>query len=182
MGQPTPHPPALLVVGVTSRHTGALDWAQSRAEDVWGPIVLASPRFDFGETDYYRATMGDELKKMFVVMSPQFDPAGLAEVKLATNEWERAYATLAKHVEPRPLNLDPGYLTRAKLVLASTKDHAHRVYLGKGIYAEVTLYYAHRAWQAREWTYPDYRRPDFQAFFSAAREVVGSRPAGGHES
>jgi hypothetical protein len=68
------------------------------------------------------------------------------------------------------LNLDPGYLTAAKLVLASTKDHAHRLYLGQGIYGEVTLSYRQGHWQHREWTYPDYRRADFQDFFLRLRD------------
>ena len=83
---------------------------------------------------------------------------------------EAAYAKLQRHPEPRPLNLDPGYLTSAKLVLASTKDHAHRIYLSRGIYAEVTLHYQDRGWQHHEWTFPDYRRADYQEFFTHARD------------
>jgi hypothetical protein len=94
----------------------------------------------------------------------------LASVKCRTNELEAEYAALGLHPEPRPLNLDPGYITSAKLVLASTKDHAHRIYLGEGIYAELTLSYRRRAWQPMEWTYPDYRRDDYQRFFAACRE------------
>ena len=71
-----------------------------------------------------------------------------------------------------PLNLDPGYVTLAKLVLASTKDHAHRIYLADCIYAEVTLSYRGGAWQPFEWTYPDYRRADFHVFFTRCRELL----------
>ena len=70
----------------------------------------------------------------------------------------------------RPLNLDPGYLTEAKLVLASTKDHAHRIYLSQGIYAEVTLSYRRGRWRHHDWTYPDYQRGDYQAFFDQCRD------------
>jgi hypothetical protein len=70
------------------------------------------------------------------------------------------------------LNLDPGYITQAKLVLASTKDHAHRIYLADGIFAEVTLSYKHRRWQPHEWTFPDYRRDDYQAFFTQCRDYL----------
>jgi hypothetical protein len=63
-------------------------------------------------------------------------------------------------------------MTPAKLVLASTKDHAHRIYLSQGIYAEVTLFYRDREWQAREWTFPDYRRADYHAFFDACRNYL----------
>ena len=100
-----------------------------------------SDAFDFTETDYYTATMGTGLKKQFVAFERLIDPAALADIKRQTNAWEAEYAALGRHAEPRPLNLDPGYITPAKLVLASTKDHAHRLYLRDGIYAEVTLAY-----------------------------------------
>jgi hypothetical protein len=73
------------------------------------------------------------------------------------------------------LNLDPGYLTAAKLVLASTKDHAHRIYLRGGVYAEVTLNFRAGQWQMLPWTYPDYRRDDYQSFFTTCRELLMRR-------
>jgi hypothetical protein len=159
-------------MAVTSRHAAALAWAIERFETEWGPLAAASDPFEFTETDYYQATMGRDLKKQFLACSRPFDPAELIDRKLQTNDWEAAYASMAKHMESRPLNLDPGYLTKAKLVLASTKDHSHRLYLGRGIYAEVTLYYKSGRWQHREWTYPDYRRADFQAFFTRLRDEL----------
>jgi hypothetical protein len=129
-----------------------------------------SEPFDFTETDYYAATMGSGLKKQFFAFERLVDPGSLADIKCQTNLWEAEYAALGRHVEPRPLNLDPGYITPAKLVLASTKDHAHRLYLRDGIYAEVTLAYRAKRWQPLEWTYPDFRRDDFQQFFTACRE------------
>ncbi len=75
------------------------------------------------------------------------------------------------------MNIDPGYITTAKLVLASTKDHAHRIYLERGIYAEITLMYRHRAWESHEWTFPDYRRADYQEFFNGARTYLKSQIA-----
>jgi hypothetical protein len=170
MGQVEPPSPALLLLAAFSRYETALAWARRRAEAAWGPVATASEVLEFSDTDYYEPTMGRGLQKVFLLFAAPFDPGNLAEVKLQTNQWEAQYATAHDHPEPRPLNLDPGYLTLGKLVLASTKDHAHRVYLGRGVYAEVTLYYKHRRWQAREWTYPDYRREDYQRFFSACRE------------
>lgn len=175
MGDVTSPAPTLLLLAVSSRYAEALDWTERRANGGWGRIALASPAFEFRETDYYRATMGDDLLKQFLIFEPTFDPGRLAEIKLQSNDWEAEYATLSRHPEPRPLNLDPGYLTLAKLVLASTKDHAHRIYLGRGIYAEITLGYRHGAWRPREWTYPDYQRADFQAFFDRARGLLAAR-------
>ena len=185
MGQPSSHSPVLLLLAAFSRHEAALDWARQRAVEAWGPIALESPRFDFAETHYYDATMGPGLKKVFFAFQRPLDPAELVEIKLETNRWEEEYA--AAHwlsqchpTEPRPLNLDPGYLTLAKLVLASTKDFAHRIYLSRGIYAEMTLQYKHHRWQHHEYTFPDYRRADYQEFFSECREMLkGMKGEGG---
>ena len=175
MAQPTPPCPALLLLAAFSRHEAALDWARDRAVEHWGPLAMTSPAFDFGETDYYEPTMGTPLRKIFFAFERPIDPAELAEIKLATNRLEEAYAEAADHAEPRPLNLDPGYITLGKLVLASTKDYAHRIYLSRGIYAEITLYWRHGRWQPHEWTFADYRRDDYQQFFSRCRELLHQR-------
>jgi Domain of unknown function (DUF4416) len=169
MGEVHQSSPALLLIAVVSRHDAAFRWARERATQQHGPVALASDAFDFTETDYYAATMGANLKKQFLAFERTIDPAALAEIKRHTNEWEAEYAALAGHAEPRPLNLDPGYITPAKLVLASTKDHAHRIYLRDGIHAEVTLNFRHRRWQPLDWTYPDYRREDYHRFFCDCR-------------
>jgi len=162
--------PVMLMLAASSRYAEALEWARQRCTEQYGPIALVSEVFDFTETDYYAATMGADLKKQFLAFEWLIDPAVLAAIKRQANEWEAEYAELGRHPEPRPLNLDPGYITPAKLVLASTKDHAHRIYLREGIFAEVTLAYRQRRWQPHEWTYPDYRRDDYQAFFTQCRE------------
>jgi Domain of unknown function (DUF4416) len=159
----------LLLIAVSSRHEEALAWAEKCSTEQLGPLRLKSVAFDFTETDYYTSTMGSGLKKQFLAFERLIDPGELAAIKCRTNHWEAEYAGLGRQDEPRPLNLDPGYLTLAKLVLASTKDHAHRIYLGQGIYAEFTLQFRRGGWQACEWTYPDYRRGDYQEFFSRCR-------------
>jgi hypothetical protein len=175
MGQPTPHSPALLLLAAFSRYDAALAWARDRAASAWGPVDMESPAFEFNETHYYDATMGPGLRKLFFTFAAPFDPERLVDVKLQTNQWEEDYAKKAGRAEPRPLNLDPGYLTLGKLVLGTTKDFAHRVYLGRGIYAEVTLYYKHGRWQHHEYTFADYRRADYQQFFSQCREALHRR-------
>jgi hypothetical protein len=173
MGAVSLHTPVLLIVAAFSRYDEALDWARQRIAGAWSPIGLESPRFNFQETDYYEPSMGPGLKKTFFAGREPIDPARLPELKLTANAWELEYAQLGRHSEPRPLNLDPGYLTLAKLVLASTKDHAHRIYLRDGIYAEVTLHFQGGRWQHRPWTFPDYRREDYQQFFTDCRLRLG---------
>lgn len=175
MGAPTVSEPALRLMAAFSRHTAALDWARATAEAAWGPVAIASPAFNFCETDYYQETMGAGLLKTFFVFAELCDPAELAANKLQSNQWEAEYAERGDSGTSRPLNLDPGYITSAKLVLASTKDHAHRIYLSRGIYAEVTLHYRDRRWQHHPWTFPDYRRADYQQFFLEARDYLRRR-------
>ena len=169
--------PVLRVMAAFSRHDDALDWAKAQATSIWGPVALASPAFDFQETKYYDATMGTGIKKCFWAFEQLMDPAELPDSKRTTNDWEAQFANLGWHAEPRPLNLDPGYLTLAKLVLASTKDHAHRIYLSQGIFAEVTLFYKNHSWQHRDWTFPDYRRADYQTYFLDCRDFYRLRMA-----
>jgi hypothetical protein len=169
--------PVLLIIAASSRHDAAMSWFRDRVVSRHGPIALTSEAFAFTETDYYTSTMGAGLQKQFVALQRLIDAGALAPIKCETNLWEAEYAALKLHAESRPLNLDPGYITPAKLVLASTKDHAHRIYLGDGIYAEVTLTYRARQWRAMEWTYPDYRRADYQRFFTHCREWLNCEAA-----
>ncbi|MCE9528514.1 MAG: DUF4416 family protein, partial [Planctomycetales bacterium] len=149
MGQIVSHRPVLLICAAFSRYPAALDWGKQQAEQAWGPIALASDLFDHQETRYYDASMGTDLKKTFWAFEWLIDPANLPGLKLQTNTLEDFYKQVMDHPEPRPLNLDPGYLTEAKLVLASTKDRDHRIYLRDGIYAEGTLYFHQGAWKTR---------------------------------
>ena len=170
MGECTPHAPVLPLLVAFSRYAEALDWARQQATAAWGPVALSSPTFDFAETNYYGRSMGAELRLELWAFARLMPPEQLVDRKLQTNDWEAAYGHKGGHAETRPLNLDPGYLTPAKFVLASTKDHAHRLYLDRGIHAEVTLYYMGGQWQAREWTYLNYRRADYQQFLAKCRD------------
>ena len=172
MGEIKPHPEVLLLLAVCSRYDQGFQWARQTAEQAWGPIALESIEFSFDQTDYYLASMGPDLRKQFLVFDRLRDPAELVAIKHQTNAWEQTYQQNQEHPELRPLNLDPGYLTEAKLVLATTKDRDHRLYLDQGIYAETTLCYSHGSWQTRPWTYPDYQSSEYQEFFSQCRVLL----------
>ncbi|WP_425616954.1 DUF4416 family protein [Anatilimnocola sp. NA78] len=175
MGDVIGQRPVLMIAAAFSRHQAALAWARERFAAAWGPIVLESSCFEHRETAYYEASMGADLQKMFLASETLIDPGALPELKLQANRWEEEYRALGHHAEARPLNIDPGYLTEAKLVLASTKDRDHRIYLSQGIFAEVTLHFARGNWQARPWTYPDYQRADYHAFFTCCRDYLRGR-------
>ncbi len=170
MGSIHEHAPVLLFLAVFSRHDEAHRWARQRASEVWGPIALESEPFQFTETRFYEKSMGTQLTKVLIAFRDLFDPSDLPDLKHETNRWEQLYAQQSPDPEPRPLNLDPGYVTEAKLVLATTKDRDHRIYLSRGVFAENTLFYSGGGWQIRPWTYPNYQRPDYHQFLSRCRD------------
>lgn len=138
-----------------------------------GPIDIESEIWPFTQTEYYRDEMGPDLKRQFVSFARWIRPDQLAEIKVETNAMEEQITRECALLDvPRPVNLDPGYVDLGKLVLATTKDRAHRIYLQQGIYAEVTLTYVNHAWQAVDWTYPDFRETRYHAFFSRVRDCL----------
>jgi len=134
--------------------------------EVLGAVDDQTPIFDFSFTDYYEEEMGGGLKKMFLSFAKCVHPGNLAKIKKKTNEIEDLWSVEGK----RSINLDPGYLSGAKLVLASTKDFAHRIYLSGGIYGDVQLQYRHNHFQPSHWTYPDYQTDLALSFFYRVRE------------
>jgi hypothetical protein len=172
MGKIVPPKEVLRIAAVTAGSLELFDWCCERLADRWGPIELRSPLFSFEQTAYYAEEMGAPLQKQLLAFARLADPAGLATWKLESNALEERCAGEYHGSVARPVNIDPGYLTEAKLVLATTKDRDHRIYLHSGIYAEITLYYQERRWQASRWTYADYQQAEYHDFFSRSRELL----------
>jgi hypothetical protein len=179
MAEPRTPSPALLVVAAFSRHGQALAWARTRLEEAFGPVGLAGEPYDFHQTKYYEPAMGRGLRKQLLAFKNLVAPDCLPDVKHRTNALEAELAAAGTFPEPRPLNLDPGLLTLGKFLLATTKDQAHRVYLGRGIFAEVTLRFHDGAFESWPWTYADYREPHVLAFLGQARDFYRGRLAEG---
>lgn len=177
MGIAKQHPLCIQFIAAFSRYESALEWLWDRVAVQLSPIALISSAFPFTESSYYRASMGDQLKKQFAILSNWYDPAKLATHKLMSHDWESDVAECIPFDVERPLNIDPGYMSMTKLVLASTKNREHRVYLRDGIYAEVTLAFRDQQWQHLPWTYPDYQRQDFRVFFHEARKHLAKEIA-----
>lgn len=171
MGRPRPAEPVKLICGMLSGDADLLRRARQLLVRRFGPVDLETPVWPFTQTDYYREEMGPNLLRQLISFERVIQPDAIAVAKLETNEIEERVAEDMLDPEiPRPLNLDPGYVDLGKLVLATTKDRAHRIYLSGGIYAETTLHYAHDDWQIFPWTYPDYREAKYHAFLTAVRQ------------
>lgn len=161
--------PVVRFCAVITRHQTARLWAVNCLSQAWGKPDIVSPPIPFEAGGFYTPTMGGELQKTLIAFEGFQDPAMLADWKLQTNRWEAEYAATGIHPEPRPINLDVGYMTQAKLVLATTKDRDHRIYLRDGMFAEVTLSYVGKSWQHHRWSYPSYRTDEVAVFANEVR-------------
>lgn len=135
-------------------------------QNQYGDVEFSHGPVPFSFTEYYRDEMGENLQKRYVTFRRPIQRDELAGIKVFTNGMEER--SLSSDGSRR-VNIDPGYVTRDKLVLASTKDFYHRIYLSQGIFAEVTLHYRKGAFRFFSWTYPDYMTPEFFAFLEKAR-------------
>jgi hypothetical protein len=167
MGLAEEHRPVKLIVGMFAAEERLFDAACAELVESHGPVDHASPVWPFDFTTYYAEEFGEGLLRQFLSFQQLVDPTRLPEVKLHTNDLEQQFAAEGR----RQINLDPGYIDLSKLVLATTKNHQHRIYLGQGIYGEVTLRFTRKSFRPWEWTYSDYRTDDYIRFFNEVRQT-----------
>lgn len=156
------------VCAVTFAKEVDLDSVTLQLEKIFGPIETSSKIYSFNYTNYYTKEMGIGLKKFFTSFVNLQNPDFLAGIKVKTNKIEEFYAIDGR----RRINLDPGYLTSAKLIIASAKDFAHRIYIGKGIYGDLQLQYRHGEFWPESWTFPDYKTKIVTDFFKGIRKKI----------
>ncbi|MCL2260305.1 MAG: DUF4416 family protein [Fibromonadales bacterium] len=161
-----------LIVGILSTNEQFADEAKQKLIGRFGPIDLEMPPIPFTYTDYYKDELGDKPLRSFLSFEERIDREALAEIKMETNEMETIWN--------RKVNLDPGYMTLGQFFLATTKDQRHRVYLGRGIFAEVTLYFENGHFHPFDWTYPDYKSDAYIEFLEKARERFAYHLTAGH--
>ena len=173
MGRIKPVEEARLFTALLSREEGLIHAARERLSLSFGPVDFASEISPWAYTRYYEKEMGTDLKRQFLFFERPILPDALSNIKNMTNDLEADFRTNADAaMSGRPVNIDPGYLTLAKVVLASTKDYYHRIYIGSGIYAEVTLYYRGKSYQPLPHTYPDYGSRESIDMFNRVRKEV----------
>ena len=162
--------PAKLIVGVIAGETPVFEKTEAALISLYGPADLRSALFKFDATDYYEEEMGPNLRRLFLGFSNLVPPEELAAIKTRTNVLEeeigRGHPALR-----RAVNIDPGIMTAAALFMGTAKDFAHRVPLTQGIYAHLELLFRKNEVRCLDWTYPDFRRPEYGAFFLGVRKV-----------
>jgi len=161
--------PVQLVAGLIVHPSERFDRVRAALTGLWGPVGLESPVWPFDFTDYYAAEMGTGLLRQFLAFERLFPVDGLHRAKLASNEIETRLSVGSPAGVRRAVNIDPGYLCHSKLVLFTTKDFSHRIYVADGIFAEITLVWSGSEFAVHPWTFPDYRTVEYRNFFAAVR-------------
>jgi hypothetical protein len=169
--------PAFLFFGVFGGDPALIDEVGRLVERRFGPLHPrgVSSLFPFPETRTYAPQMGRDLTRRFYVLARPWPQEGLAPVKLAAMEMEEEIRIAGRSPAARPVNIDPGLINDSRIILASTKDQAHRLYRGGGIWEEITLIYRHGAYHPLPWTYRDFLNPGYHRFFEAFRDELLGR-------
>ena len=139
----------------------------ARLNQEFGKIDFQSDTLDFIYTHYYDAEMGAPIKRFFVSVEEPMSPDTLASIKLRSNRMEDEFREEGK----RRVNLDPGFLSLSRLVLATTKEGSHRIALNSGIYGEVTLLFEKGEFRPLPWTYPDFRSDAYRFILKTIRGI-----------
>jgi len=161
--------PVKLIIGILAANHNCLHTAADSLSDKFGKVDFSSEVWPFDQTDYYKEQTGTRILRQFVSIKRLIEPGLLAKIKHQTNKLEQKLAKKLALPLTRPVNLDPGIIEPSKLVLATTKNYSHRIYIGKQMYAEVTLIFDKGHWRPQAYTYPDYRQQCYFDFFDKVR-------------
>jgi len=157
--------PAKLVVGIFLKEKNLIGPLAADLIATFGPVDVISAWFPFDYTTYYASEMGKPLFRRMFAFKRLIKQNGLAQIKITTNSFELKYEKNSN----RQINIDPGYMVPSRFVLATGKDFAHRIYIGKGIYADLTFIYKRNTFQKLPWTYPDYADNKMVAYLKRVR-------------
>jgi len=166
MSDPSEAEDVKLISSLFSHNKQLIDTVIGELEGPFGPADWLSPELFFDRTKYYVKEMGWPLHRRFISFRNLIRPEDIVEIKLATNRVETKYITDGK----RLINIDPGYVSLERLILATGKNYTHRVYLSKGIYADLSLVFHRKSFRSLEWTYRDYADPVIIGYFNDLRE------------
>lgn len=171
MGRLQKSGPVKLIVSVFSQRTSLIETAEKILSNKFGPIDFSSQVLNFNHTKYYEKEFGRDLKRKFISFKKLIRPEELWKIKVLTNRLEEKFIKDNK----RQINIDPGYISLANLILASTKNFSHRIYIKKCIYQEVTLIFKDKTFLALAWTYPDYQSKECIDIFNQIRNALSSQ-------
>ena len=156
-----------LITSIFSSSMDILEKAERNLSEAFGNFDFKSILFFFDKTRYYEKEMGWPLYRFFYAFKSLIDPGDLPDIKIKTNDIESTYMGNTG----RKINIDPGYISPERLVLATGKNFTHRIYLAKGIYADLTLIFQKGKFLPLPWTFPDYASVELREMFAYLRKL-----------
>jgi hypothetical protein len=165
MSLPQAPKPAKLVIGLIMKDRELFEPLAVELSAGFGSVDMVSSWMPFDYTSYYETEMGTPLFRRLLTYKKLINQDELPEIKLATNRLEQSVTQSGR----RRVNIDPGYLLYERFVLASGKNFSHRIYIGSGIYADLTLIYQRGGFEKLPWTYPDYADQPMLEFLTRIR-------------
>ena len=166
MSIPKAPEPAKLVIGLFMKEKRLIEKITAEFIEAFGSIDMVSPWFPFDYTDYYKPEMSAPLFRRMLAFKELVRQNSLADIKTLTNKIELNYS----REEKRLVNIDPGYMLKERFVLATGKNFTHRIYIGRKIYADLTLIYTKGEFKKLPWTYPDYSNKNMLSFLIQVRK------------
>jgi hypothetical protein len=165
--------PAKLIISIITSDKCLFSLYKEELIKRFGEVDMESNTQPFNFTDYYEKEFGKNLMQKLFSFSALIRLNELAEIKIITNGIENNFKNgniennITRH--KRKINLDPGYITLDKFILASTKNGPSRIYLNQGIYAEITLRFINKLFVPCEYTYPNYKTNEYTNFLNSVR-------------
>lgn len=167
MSLPLEPEPVKLIASLFSSEKNLLERVIDELSGIFGRVDWISPESLFDRTRYYENEMGWPLHRRFISFERLIHPEQIVEIKLRCNRLENQYT----HEGKRRINIDPGYISAERLILATGKNYVHRIYLSKGIYADLTLVFRKGCFEPLAWTYKDYSDPITRGYFKKIRDI-----------
>ena len=158
-----------IIVGILAKEATFFERIRSTLSSRFGQEELVLAPFPFTFTNYYKEEIGLSPIRAFLSYEHLVDREDIVDIKLWTNNLELEIAQSENTPGLRPINLDPGYMTLGQFFLATTKDQRQRVYLGKGIFVEPTLYFQDGHFHPFDWTYRDYQSETYIHYLEQVR-------------
>lgn len=137
--------------------------------NIYGEIDMETDFLNFNQTSYYEKEFGKNLERKIFSIKGLINPLSAIDIKLEAMRIEEEF----KRDRNRTINIDPGYIELSHVILTTRKPYSHRIYIGKGIYADLTLIYKKGSgYTPLEWTYPDYASEEYRNFFNDIRKIL----------
>ncbi len=160
--------PALLVCSLLSARMDEFYGPfRDALADRFGPLAFEGEPAPFDRTEYYDEELGTPIVRRLLGFDRMVPLDALPGAKHFCAELERAYMQGGRRV----VNLDPGLISPERFLLATSKNFTHRVYLGQGVWADLTMIWTGGDWQTLPWTYLDYATPPLRPQLTALRRI-----------